>query len=180
MLDLRLTYDRRAGVFRPGSSLDLRLAADKFSDGEQVRAKLSKRRSCRQNRYFHALVAAAYENQRGGPVLPSADHLRAWLLIQVGHCEEVRVPLGDMPERDVVRVVAPIAAALRQRFETVETTYSRSRSEIVMRFAKSVQFDKAEAERMNVIVDRVTAMICTVICPGLDPQAIFDHAKAAA
>jgi hypothetical protein len=178
-VDLRLVHTG-GGNFRPRTKLDFELCLSTFDDGEMVRAKVSKARSVRQNGYFHALIQAAFENQRGGPQVETWEHLKSWLLIEAGHCDEVRINVGSMSEADAKTVAGGMARELKRRFDTVGVSYDRSSKEVVMRFARSVAFRAVDREKMGEIVDRVVAVICTVVVPGVDPETIMNQAKARA
>lgn len=176
MLDLRLKY-MGGGTFQTATKLDFELAADEYEQGETVRAKTSHARSVRQNAYFHALVEAAWENQRGGPRLPSWRHLKSWLLIRAGHCDVKRFEPEAMTRE--------VAAFLRVAFDTIDVTADAKTGEIIVKVARSVRFGQGGPghDKMCEVVDRVVALICDPhdgIVPGMDPASIMDHAKARA
>lgn len=176
MLDLRLKY-MGGGTFQTATRLDFDLACDEYEQGETVRAQTSHARSVNQNRYFHCLIESAWENQRGGPRLPSWRHLKSWLLIQAGHCDVRRFSARSMtPE---------VAKFLRQAFDTIDVTADRKTGEIIVKVARTVRFGRGgpSSEEMGEVVDRVVALICDPhdgIVPGMDPASIMDHAKARA
>jgi len=90
-------------------------------------AILTKPRSIQDHRRFFAVIAAAYNNwPHGHPFQPSsAEHLRAYLLVEAGYAETtpVFVELDAVPEaarQSTVKLVslaveAAIAAALAQK-----------------------------------------------------------------
>lgn len=175
MLDLRVSYSG-GGQFQARTRMDFELCQS-FTVGEELRAKVGRKRSVRQNDFFHGLCEAAFENQRGGPSLPTWRHLKSHLLIAAGHCEEARIGLKRLPGDDVAAFVAPFAAALRRQFETVEVSYDQRRHEVVMRFAKSWKFEKADGDVAKAITARVVEIICSDIVPGVSPEALMDMAK---
>ncbi len=179
MLDLRLRY-RGGGTFQTAGRLDYDLAETEFERGKLVRAKVSAPRSVRQNDFFHALIEAAWENQRGGPRLPTWRHLKAYLLIEAGHCTETRLPLGRMTSNQAAEIAGKLAGALRRQYDTAWVTYSQTRNEIILRFAKSVSFRAVDGDEMREITDKVVSLICTEIVPGMDPQSILDMARSKA
>lgn len=160
-LDLQLEYIGGGG-FRTRSRLDFELAEKTFGAGERVRAKVTHQRSVTQNAFFHAVIQSAFDNQRAGPFLPSWKHLKSWLLIKVGHCDVKQFsPEAMKPE---------VAAYLRGIFDTVDfTTDGKS---IWMKTAKSVSFKELGSDGMKRIVDEVIEVICTDICPGIDPDEL--------
>ena len=167
MLDLRLRYEGN-GVFRPASKLDFEDCCRELGQGDLIRARVTRARSVSQNAYFHALIEAAWDNQRGGPQLPSWRHLKSWLLIQVGHC--------DVKEFDARAMTSEVAAWLRRTFDTLD--FTTDGKTIFVKTAKSVSFHATGSKEMSRIVDQVTAIICTDIVPGVDPASIMDMAKA--
>lgn len=181
-LDIKLIY-LGEGRFTTATASDLSTAVAGIKPNEALRAKLTRRRSVQQNEFFHALIKAAFDNQRAGPQLPTWEHLKAHLLIRVGWCDEVRLPMLGIDEQDVSKFLGPMAAALRRRYHSVETSYDQRTHECVMRFARSVRFDPvtgASPDEMHQITHDVTAMICAEIVPGCTPDQIFKIAKEAA
>lgn len=162
MPDLRLRYEGN-GAFRVASKLDLELAERTFQPQEFVRAKASRQRSVRQNDFFHALIEAAFDNQRGGPLLPTWRHLKSWLLIQAGHC--------DVTTFEPSAMTPAVAKALRATFDNVDFTHDGRR--IYMKVARSVRFDGPDSDEMSAIVDRVVEIIAAHIVPGVDPASLL-------
>lgn len=136
--------------------------------GDVLRCKITRARSNPQNRFFHSLVRHAYDNQTGdGPLLPSWEHLKYWLLIQAGHCTvQVFDPRAMTPE---------VAKWLRELDPAMDFTHDRN--SIYAKRAKSIAFRAADQDQMNPIVDRVTEIICNDIVPGVDPDELFKMAK---
>jgi hypothetical protein len=176
MLDLRLEYIGN-GQFRAATGLDYRLCLDKFQQGDKLKAKVTQPRSVRQNALFHALIQAAYENQRGGPRLDSWEKLKAYLLIEAGHTEERRFSIGSISPALAALVCGGFAQVIRQRHEYMAAGIDTQRNEVVMRFAKSVSFAKCDSPTMGAITDKVVAHICTDIVPGMDPASIMNMAR---
>ena len=176
-LDLRLEYVGN-GTFRPASKLDFDAIAAELEQGEMVRCKVTRMRSVRQNAFFHALIQAAFENQRGGPKVETWEHMKGWLLIEAGHFDEARFSIGSISPAVAALVGGGFAKEMRKRWSYMGTGVDTKRSEIYMRFPRSVSFAKCEAEQMKQVVDRVTAIICTEVVPGMDPETIMNMAKA--
>ena len=179
MLDIQLRY-KGQGVFQTAASLDFRLANDELEAGEMVRARVSRLRSVRQNNLFHALIQAAFDNQRGGPDLPSWEHLKAWLLIQAEHVNEKRVFVGNLSLKEAKAAGTAIAAALRGGSDYVAIAYDPNTHEFVERSAKSVSFRKVTSDEMAAIMDKVVEIVCTEIVPGMDPESILNMARSKA
>lgn len=168
-VQLRLIYNGN-GTFRVREHLDFKICQEQFGAGEVLHAKVTHQRSLKQNDYFHALIQAAWENQRSGPHLPTWEHLKHWLLIQADHC--------DVFELEPSSMTPQVAAIFRKTFDTVDFTEKGGR--IFMKVAKSVSFKKCDGEAMKQVVDRVVAIICEEIVPGARPQDIFEMAKTKA
>lgn len=165
------------GRFSAVARVDREIADDMAEPGQVVLMRLAKKRSNRQNAYFHALIDAAFENQTEGILHPSPEHLKAWLLCDVGHCQEYRSPLGSMPPSEVSNMMEPLAAALKINCDTMITTYDPRSHEVVLRAAKSWSFRKLGAEKAGEILEAVIGRICTKICPGMSPDDLRRHAK---
>ena len=159
MIELQLRYEGN-GVFRVANRAALEVAAARAEQGQVYTARLTSPRSHEQNRYFHALVRDAYEQQRGGPVLPTWMHLRNWLLCEVGHCEVQAFQPGA--------ITREVAAWLRGRYDDVH--WSTDGRQIYARTPKSINVARCEQDRMNQIVTAVVDVICKQVVPGTTPE----------
>lgn len=170
MTTLNLTYAGR-GQFTAATKLDMGLAA-KWKKGERVRAKITRMRSHKQNNFFHAVVAEAFDNLRKpqSSQFLTPKHLKSYLLIMAGWCEEHRHHLKDLGPKSIERAVplaAFFAAQLRKRVPFVMVTLDEDRNDIVIRFAKSWRFDgELKPEHAVEIVDASIVRICAEIIPG--------------
>jgi hypothetical protein len=149
-------------------------------DHPLIRVKLTRMRSVRQNAFFHALIQAAFENQRGGPKVDTWEHLKGWLLVEAGHFDEARFSIGSIHPSVAALVGGGFAKEMRKRWSYMATGVDTKRNEIYMRFPQSVSFKSCDAERMKQVVDRVTAIICTEVVPGMDPETIMKMSTARA
>jgi hypothetical protein len=177
MLDQRLIY-RGGGTYQTATRLDLELAEGAFKAGEECAGKITHKRSLRQNNTFHVMIQFAHDNQRAGPVLPSWEHLKKWLLIRAGHYSERRFDVGDLTEAQAVAVGKAMAQALRSRDDYVAIAYSPRTGEFIERTAKSVRFTALMSDDMKELFDQVAIIICQEIVPGTDPEELVEMAKA--
>lgn len=168
------------GKFQTASHIDYHAAVELLEVNELLRAVLTRRRSVRQNNLLHAMIQAAFENQRGGPSFDTWEKLKAYLLIEAGHSEERRFSIGKIPHAQAALVCGGFASVIRDRHEYMAAGIDRQRNEVVMRFAKSVAFRNATSDEMQPVVDRVLHKICTEIVPGTSPEALLTMAKARA
>lgn len=157
------------GYFRAVSRHAHEEAERRFTRGEVMNAEFRKPRSVGQNNLFHALCETAFDNQRDGPQFQSWRHLKSWLLIQAGECSEYRFEPGSLTKK--------VAAALRQQSETVDFVVNNATGEIVMRFAKSVSFDKMGHEGFTKVFDTCVDIICEEIVPGITREQLIAMAK---
>jgi hypothetical protein len=176
MLEQRLIY-RGGGTYQTATRLDLELAERTFQAGEECAAKVSHKRSIRQHNTFFAMVQFARDNQRSGPILPSVEHLRKWLLIKAGHYSERRFQIGEMRESQAVAVGKLLAQVLRSRDDWVAIAYDPRTGEFVERTAKSVRFTAVMSDEMKELFDRVAKIICREIIPGTEPEELVEMAK---
>lgn len=167
------------GKFAAVARVDREIADDMADPGQIVTVKLARKRSNQQNAYFHAIIAAAFDNQTAGHLHPSPPHLKAWLLCEAGHCDEYRVPLGSLLPSDVQSVVGTLAAALKLNCDTMVSSYDRRKHEMVLRVARSWSFRKLGPERAGEILDAVIGLICTQICPGMSVADLKRNASDA-
>lgn len=171
MLDLRLRY-QGGGTFQTATRLDFDLAEREYAAGDFVRSQQSRPRSVRQNNTFHAMIEVAWENQRGGPTLPTWRHLKSHVLIEIEHCDVHRFKPGSLtPE---------VAAALRKQFDMVDFAQDRVTGDILMRFARSISFKSVTSDEMSDIFDKAAAYICLRIVPGITPDALVRMARSRA
>lgn len=181
MIEARLIY-RGGGTYQTATRLDLELAERTFQVGEECAASVSHKRSVRQNNTFHMMIRYAHENQRKGNPLPSWEHLKKWLLIEVGHYAERRFQVGDLvgelTTRQATAVGKMLAQALRSRDDYVAIAYSPSTGDFIERTAKSVRFTAALSDEMTELFDKVAHLICQEIIPGTEPEDLVEAAKA--
>lgn len=175
MIELKM-LSKGDGSLVPASPLDRNIVLTRLEPGKAVKVAITKQRSVRQNNMFHALVQAAHDNQRAGPQCETWEHLKAWLLIRAGHCHEQRIPLGNMSAAAATQIMAPLASFTRRVTPVIEYVHDRKRNELVMRSAKSWKFSEADHERATEVLDRVIAIICADIVPGVDPMTLLDWA----
>lgn len=181
MSDLRLRYEGN-GVFKAATHLDFETACETYTQGDVLNASLSKPRSVSQNRFFHALVEAAYENQRSGPRLASWKALKGYLLIEAGHCLEKRVKLPRGTQRSAaVAIGQALVLLIRSSEEYVGLAYDPNTNELVARYPGSMRMRGQGAmggEEANHVVDKVVDVICSQIVPGADPMLLMSDARA--
>jgi hypothetical protein len=159
MLDLRLQYEG-GGRFVCQTRHDLSAAEAEYAPGTAVRAQTSEPRSLQQNAYLHAIIGDAFDNQRAGPLLPTPEHLKAHVLIGVGHCDVLTFAPGTMTQE--------AARQLRQRWDTAEFTLRRQSGHIFMKTAKQTR--GLSMDEMRDVIDRVIHFICEKIVPGTTPE----------
>lgn len=177
MLEQRLTY-RGGGTYQTASRFDLELADRTFQAGEECAARITHKRSVRQNNTFHLMIQFAHDNQRAGPVLPTWEHLKKWLLIRAGHYDERRFDVGELNEKQAVAVGKMLAQVLRSRDDYVGVAYDRNTGEIIERTAKSVRFKATLSDDMRELFEQVAIIICQEIIPGTGPADLIEMAKA--
>lgn len=175
-LTLELAY-QGDGTFRTASPFDFKLAQKQLGEGEIIRVSVSRGRSSKQNRMFHALVQAAFDNQCHGPMLETVDHMKAYLLIRAGHCNETRIPTAKQSAKDVVATARHMSAFLRQHYDFVETSHDGERNQLILRVAKKWRFSATDRETANVVMQKVIDEICSNICPGTTPESLLGMAE---
>lgn len=159
MIELRLRIDDQ-GRFVPATRIDFERATAAFDPGTVVNAKLTKRRSTPQNAWFHAVVQRAFANQTGGPsreIVPTWEHLKHWLLIEVGHCSVDKFE----PEALTPRV----AAWLRRRDPTVQFFVGKDHC-IYAKTALSVSYRACGPAVFTQVANDVIDIIAERIVPG--------------
>jgi len=177
VIEHRLIY-RGGGTYQTASRMDLELAERTFHVGEECAGKISHKRSVKQNNTFHVMIQYAHDNQRSGPILPSWEHLKKWLLIEAGHYSERRFNLSGLNEAQAVIAGKALAQCMRSRDDYVAIAYDRHTSELVERTAKSVRFTAVMADDMRELFDRVAHIICDQIMPGMEPDRLVEEAKS--
>lgn len=174
-LILELMYEGE-GRFRTARPFDYKLAQKQIGEGELIRVNVTRGRSSKQNRMFHALIQAALDNQVHGPMLETADHMKAYLLIRACHCHETRIPLAKQSARETMMAARRMSAFLRQHSDFCETTYDEGRGELVLRTAKPWRFSKTDHETANRVMEAVVKEITDNIVPGVTPEQLLDMA----
>lgn len=154
-VDLELIHES-GGRFRCSRGTDHALATGSFEDGERVLAKMSRLRSGRQNRWLHAMVHAAWENQTAGPPFEDSEKLRKHLLIAANHCDvQVFAPGAITPA---------VSQWLRANFPGLQ--FTADRTSIYGRIAKSISYKACDHDTMCAVADKVIDVICDQIVPG--------------
>lgn len=155
-MELQLIYEGN-GRFRTASKIDLGIANAEFGHGEVLVFKPTKKRSIRQHNWFFSMVQKAFDNQSAGPTFDDSEHLRKWLLVQIGHCE---VRQWDDP-----RAITPsVVQFLRQ--EAAHVFWSHDSRRIYARKALSVSFRAVDGAEMTDIANRVVDVIMAEVVPG--------------
>jgi hypothetical protein len=112
----------------------------------------------------------AFDNQRKGPKLPSAKHLKAHVLNAIGHCSITRFKPGSL--------TSEVSFGLRQTFEMVEFFVDRRSKEIVMKVPKQTR--NLASEEMSDLIDKADAYLRQHIVPGMKEGELTANAKARA
>lgn len=147
------------GRFAAASRLDHDLAAQLPVNGK-VLAKITQPRSVNELRYFFAMIASAFNNNRAGPSLdecPTPEHLRAWLLIKAGHC--------DTQTFEPRAVTAPVVRWMKSVAPMTFWSVAKDGT-IIARTAKSISFSKADESVFNPVVNKIIDIIVAEVVPG--------------
>ncbi len=139
-----------------------------------------KRRSGQHHRFFFSAVSGAFANW---PIehrfLPSSEeHLRAWLLIQAGHCNVIGQSLTA--EADIFRVAdftERLMTDIRKHgsFGFVEVV---SRKSLAVRYPKSISYRDLSQTDFQPIASKVFDIIEAEIGVPVD-QLVREHEAAA-
>ena len=169
MVELQLIYEGE-GRLRTSSRVDLMIVNARFGAGEIIEARVGKKRSMKQHRWFFALVNAAYENQSAGRVFDNPERLRKWLLIKAGHCNVKRF--------DPRAITREVTAWLRATYDDIDFTHDGQW--VYAKTARSIAFKEVGAADMAAIADKVVGVIMAEIVPGstlADWQPFFEEAR---
>lgn len=159
MIELQLIYEG-GGRFRTATKIDHALAEDKLGAGEMIEAQVGKRRSGKQNRWFHAMVAAAFDNQTTGPRFDDAERLRKWLLIRADHC--------DVKQFEPGAITREVARWLRDTYGDID--FSTDNRWIYAKTARSIAWANCDHDTMCAVADKVVDVIVEQIVPGTTRQ----------
>lgn len=161
MTELYLTYEG-GGKFQCAGRLDLKLSNDALEVGEKVKMRLISPRSLKGNNHFHRVIQLAHMNQRGGPYFEQWEKLKAWLLVQAGHCTVMEFD-GDAIDAQVVVWLRSVSENL-----FFAHSYEGDRKHGVWRVyrPKSISFKACDREEFGPVQQAVYEIIETTICPG--------------
>lgn len=172
MTDLFLTYEG-SGKFQCAGRLDLKLAAEKLETGEKVKVRLISPRSVKGNNHFHRVIRLAHMNQRGGPYFEQWEKLKAWLLVQAGHCTVMEFD-GDAIDAQVVVWLRSVSENLFfQHSYDHDAKFGKWR----VYKPKSVSFKACDREEFQPVQQAVYDIIETTICPGVKIDDLRDAAE---
>ena len=141
------------------------LLVQTFRPGQTVRAKLTGARSVPQHRMFFALFQKAFDNMKpvaSVPELRDAEHLRAWLLVEAGHCN-----IYTLDPEDVSKTFVDI---LKKEKGDV-FFYKRRDGKIIVKFANSISFKSLpRSDEATTLFNECLEIICLKIVPGITPE----------
>jgi hypothetical protein len=167
--DLRLKYIGNAH-FVAASHADYQAAVAEFKLGEELVARLTRRRSLRQNNYLHVIIQNAHDSRpEPDPRQPTWEHLKAHILNAVDHCDVKRFAPGSMTRE--------VAETMRGAFY-VEYFVDRKTCEIIQKTPRRTR--SLTKEEMGALIDRVLNYICRKIVPGTNPEDLRRLAQEAA
>lgn len=155
MLELQLIYEGN-GRYRAATKLDWQIGNERFGQGEIIEVRAGKKRSRKQNGWLHAMIAEAFDNQSAGPQFDDKEQLRAWLLIQAGHC--------DVKTFEANAMTREVAAWLRQTFRAVD--FTTDGTSIFAKTPRSIAFKACGSAEMTEIANKVAEIIMADIVPG--------------
>lgn len=155
MFEIQLIYEGN-GRYRAATKLDWQISNELFGQGEIIEVRPGKKRSRKQHGWFFAMLTSAYENQSAGPEFVDSEHLRAWLLIKVGHC--------DVAEFDPGSISRPMAAWLRKTFRAID--FTERGGKIFAKTPRSISFKSVGSAEMTEIANKVVEVIMAEIVPG--------------
>jgi len=186
-VDLRLEY-QGGGKFQTITKRDFETAEGEYAVGERVVSKTHRQRSVSQNNLFHALIEAAFDNQRAGPTFANWRQLKGWLLVEAEHSETDEVSLIDpdrkrpLSLRHASFIVSGFATSIRRRLgvEYVRITYRPNRAVALLTYPKSWKFHDTDGDTAGDVMNRVVEIITQVIMPGSTVEEIMDEARSRA
>lgn len=160
MISLRMRHESR-GRFTVVSRFDGDLAFSKIPIGSIVVAKITQPRSLRELKYFFWLCERAFDNNLTGPSeedVPTEEHMRAWLLVKVGHY------VVDIFEPGAI--TPPVIDWMKRRNPMTFWRVSESTGRVAAYTAKSISFAELGEAKFNQIVNDVIDVIMSDVVPG--------------
>jgi hypothetical protein len=164
MVELRLKYDG-GGRFYCTDPYSFSAAEAAYAPGVVVRAQTSEPKSKEQNGYLHAIIGEAWENQSHNtlaPMLPSPEHLKAHILIAVGHEQQTMLPPGA-----ITKEAAQLLRG-RPKAPLIEWTQRQGSGHITMHEALTTK--GLSMDEMSALIDKVVHYICEKVIPGTTPE----------
>lgn len=173
------------GRFVTGTKTAWGIVERTFVADERVRAKITRRRSIRQNNLFHAACQRAFDNQQAGEKFGDWQELRDYLLVRVGWVEVERIDFPALPgsKRQQAGIMGPFVARLaeekRRRHRTVVVSIDPKATpmQVVFKYPKSFAFEKCDSEEAGEIVNKAFHIICTEIVPGVTVEELMTMAR---
>jgi hypothetical protein len=169
---------KSAGPFRQGDQARWRDFLEPLKAGTCFKLKATLPRYLSDHNRFFAVVQKAFENNRSGHAFVDAEHLRAWLLCEVGHCASFEVPadaakvMGIEGYSTFLCRLMHIAAARKHAFATVDENCGV----ITIKMPESLSWAKLDQRDFAPIRNACYALIESRIVPGVTIAELFTAA----
>ena len=174
MIDLEVKHEGD-GRFVVTSRQDWETAKEEIPVGEVLRAQFTRRRSSPENRLLHGAIKSAYDNQRGGPLYGDEEggwlKLRAWLLVEAGHCHTYEFPDGALDKRAVIALKA------RDNAEGIHSfwTLKQSTGAITCKTPRTIRFSVVSHHDFQPVKTEILRLLTEIICPGTTPEQLMEE-----
>lgn len=167
-----------AAPYRDPDRLAWRDFLDSLPSGTCFKVKLTRPRYLADHKRFFGIIHKAFDNNRSNIPFSDAEHLRAWLLCEAGHCATFEVPgnaasvLGMNGYADFMCRMMYQAAARGHAFADADET----RQAITIKMPHSVSWARLDQRSFAPVRDACYELIETRIVPGVSVADLFTSA----
>jgi len=165
MIDLWLTYKGK-GEFICRTQFDHDRAFDKLKQGDWCRAKLTQPRSIKHNNFFHICIKKVFDNLPDGHRYQDEEHLRAHLLVSIGHCDVLELDTSGVDEK----MLAILIDRIIDQFLDLKgrVFFKQVGDKLYLRTPKSTSFVAADQAQFKPIADKALEMAAGMIGVTVD------------
>ena len=156
------------GIFAIPHNKDKAICASAYQPEQYVEFTDVKPRSKREHNWWFAIVSKAFKNlpEHLAPRFPSAEHLRAYVLVSAGYCTMATIPVaGNVSVKEVaaaLRLISPFAV-IRISDSVINVFVAKSQSEAAQ---------KAGGEFREVVEKALQEMASML---GCDPVELLEN-----
>ena len=174
-----MTNFRRQGRSLVPADAEAEADIERIPFGDIVNVKITRQRSSKHHRFFHALCRAAFENlpQSMAGKFDNAKHLRYAIEVRVGYCHRDTIQFEDgMSEAQHKALMKVLRAkAALDRAQGIYSWFTPEDGGIAIIRPRSIAFDAADETEFTdmtrkavLLIEQITGISVDDLCPDTE------------